>query len=288
MNKLLILILAVVIIFSGCVEKTVKKGDNISVNYVGSYEDGKVFDTSIESVAKANELFNEGATYEPLKFTVGNTPSAVIEGFDEGVIGMKVGQTKKLTIPPEKAYPINPDMIQASPIIQELPATRVIPEVFEIPKGQFEEYFGENHSAGDIVQIPDTNINLTVTNITSEVSLKYKLKEGSNIWDSRAPWNETVVKIKDKNITIRPNIKKNDIIQFQGAPFNSTVIDLNDKNITLRHNPIPPTTVVVPGMFGQMEHMKISFNETSVIMDRNSEAAGKTLIFNVTLISIDK
>jgi FKBP-type peptidyl-prolyl cis-trans isomerase 2 len=289
MNKLLILILAAVILFSGCVEKTVKKGDNISVNYVGSFEDGKVFDTSIESVAKANDLFTQGAKYEPLNFTVGKTPSAVIPGFDEGVIGMKLGQTKKLTIPPEKAYPINPDMIEVSPIIQELPATRMIPEVFNVSISQFEQYFGKNHSAGDTVQIPDTNINLTATNITSsEVSLKYKLKEGSNIWDSRAPWNETVVLIKDKNITIRPNITLNEIVQFQGAPFNSTVIDINDKNITLRHNPIPPTTVTVPGMFGQMEHMKISFNETSVIMDRNSEVAGKTLIFNVTLISINK
>jgi len=41
-------------------------------------------------------------------------------------------------------------------------------------------------------------------------------------------------------------------------------------------------------MFGQMTDMKISFNETSVIMDQNPEVAGKTLIFNVTLISIDK
>ena len=274
MNKLLILILAAIILFSGCVDKTldktVQKGDNITVDYVGSYEDGKVFDTSIEQVARDSGLFNPDAEYKPLNFIVGKTPKAVIEGFDEGVIGMKVGETKPLIIPPEKAYPINPNMIQVSPIIQELPATRVIPEIFEIPISQFEQFFGTNHSARDIVQIPETNINLTVTNITlTEVSLKYKLEKGSNIWDSRAPWNETVVKIENKNITIKPNVKKNDIIQFQGAPFNSTLIDLNDKNITLEHNEIPPTTVVVPGMFGQMEHMKISFNETSVIMDRN-------------------
>src|SRR5659263_439624 len=122
-------------------------------------------------------------------------------------------------------------------------------------------------------------------NITSEVSLKYKLKVGSNIWDSRAPWNMTVARIEENNITIKPNIKKNDIIQYPGAPFNSTVIDINDKNITLRNNPIPATTVDVPGMSGQMVHMKISFNETSMIMDQNSELAGKTLIFNVTLVS---
>ena len=289
MKKLLILILAAAILLSGCVDKTVqtvKNGDNISVDYVGSFQDGKVFDTSIESVAKANNLSNPNAQYEPLNFTVGKR--SVIEGFDEGVIGMKVGDTRTLTIPPEKGYPVDPSRIQVSPIIQEIPATSVIPRVLEVPKSQFEQVFGPNRSVGDTVTIPDTNINVTITNMTSEISLKYNLIVGSNIWDSRAPWNETVIKIDDKNITVKPKITKNEIIQFQGAPFNTTVIDVNDTNITLRHNRIPDKRITVPGMFGQMVDMKISFNETSIIMDQNSEVAGKTLIFNVTLRSIDK
>jgi peptidylprolyl isomerase len=289
MKKLLILILAAAILLSGCVDKTVqtvKNGDNISVDYVGSFQDGKVFDTSIESVAKANNLSNPNAQYEPLNFTVGTR--SVIEGLDEGVIGMKVGDTKTLTIPPEKGYPIDPSRIQVSPIIQELPATSVIPRVLEVPTSQFEQVFGPNHSVGDTVTIPDTNINVTITNMTPEISLKYNLIVGSNIWDSRVPWNETVIKIDDKNITVKPKITKNEIIQFQGAPFNTTVIDVNDTNITLRHNRIPDKRITVPGMFGQMEDMKVSFNETSVIMDRNSEVAGKTLLFNVTLRSIEK
>jgi FKBP-type peptidyl-prolyl cis-trans isomerase 2 len=289
MKKLLILILAATILLSGCVDKTVqtvKNGDNISVDYVGSFQDGKVFDTSIESVAKANNLSNPNAQYEPLNFTVGKR--SVIEGFDEGVIGMKVGDTRTLTIPPEKGYPVDPSRIQVSPIIQEIPATSVIPRVLEVPTSQFEQVFGPNHSVGDTVTIPDTNINVTITNMTPEISLKYNLIVGSNIWDSRAPWNETVIKIDDKNITVKPKITKNEIIQFQGAPFNTTVIDVNDTNITLRNNRIPDKRITVPGMFGQMVDMKISFNETSIIMDQNSEVAGKTLIFNVTLRSIDK
>jgi FKBP-type peptidyl-prolyl cis-trans isomerase 2 len=294
MNKIFLLIMVATILLSGCVDKTnnaVKIGDNISVDYTGSFVDGKVFDTSIKTVAQANNLTPRDV-YEPLKFKVGQKPSAVIAGFDKGVIGMKKGQTRLLTIPPEEAYPINPNMIQVAPIVQDLPATRTIPRVFEIPLEQFEQYFGKNHLKGDIVEIPDTNINLTINNtinnITSEVSLVYNLKVGSNIWDSRAPWNETVVKIDEKNITIKPKVTKNSIIQFPDAPFNTTVVDINETNITLRHNRIPDTTITTPGMFGQMEEMRISFNETSMIMDRNPEVAGKTLIFNVTLVSIDK
>lgn len=289
MKKLLILIFAVVVLLSGCVGNSVKKGDNISVDYVGSFENGKVFDTNIEKVAKANNMSTEGEKFEPLTFIVGKTPRAVIQGFDEGVIGMKVGETKKLVIPPEKAYPINPDMIQVNPIVQDFPANRVFSTVLDVPLGQFEQFFGQNHSVGDTVTIPDTNLNITVTNITSsEVSLKYNLVNGSKIWDARAPWNETVIKIDAENITTRPAVKIKDTVQFKGVPFNSTVIGLDNINITLRHNPIKETTVSVPGMFGQMVDTKFTFNETSVIMDQNSKVAGKTLIFNVTLISINK
>jgi FKBP-type peptidyl-prolyl cis-trans isomerase 2 len=321
MKKILIFLLMAMILFSGCVgEKTVKNGDNISVDYTGSLLNGKVFDTSIEKVAIANNLSVEGRVYKPLEFTVGK--GQMIKGFDEGVIGMKVGETRILTIPPEKAYgPSDPGMIRSMPILDEvpatteMPATRVITKAFEVPKSQFESIIGPGHKTGDIVRIPETNINLTINNITDKVSLSYNLKKGDEIlWSSNAPWNETVVEVDDKNITLRAKVNKNDIVRLQGVPWNETVIKIDDKNITLkanvnkddiiqiegapwnttvvgldnvnvtlRHNPIPET--VIPSMFGQM---KISFNETSIIMDQNPELAGETLIFNVTLVSIDK
>ncbi len=291
MRKVFIIILTAIILFSGCVEKTenkVKKGDNISVNYIGSYEDGKVFDTSIESVAKANDLFTPGATFEPLTFIVGKTPRETIEGFDEGVIGMKVGETKNLIIPPEKAYPINPNMIRVIPIIENIPLITIIPLDQEVPVSQFEQIFGRNHSVGDTVQIPDSNINITITNISSVITLKYNLSVGFKIWSENAPWNETVIKIEDKNFSVKPDVKINDIVQFQNLPYNTTIVDMNDENITLRNNPIPETETEVPDMFGRMVYTKTRFNETSIIMDQNSKVAGKTLLFNITLVSINK
>ena len=283
MKKILILLLMAVILFSGCVsQKTVKNGDNISVDYTGRILNGKVFDTSIEKVAVENNLGVDEREYKPLKFTVGK--GQMIKGFDEGVVGMKVGDTKKITIPPEKAYgPRNPGMIRSMPVIEEVPATRVVPKVFEVPVNQFDSIIGPGHKAGDIVTIPDTNINLTVNNITSNVSLSYNLKKGDVILSSAVPWNETVLKIDDKNITLKANISKDDTVQIQGAPWNTTVIGLDNVNITLRHNPIPET--VIPSWFGKM---KVSFNETSIIIDQNHELAGETLVFEVKLLSIDK
>ncbi len=65
-----------------------KKGDNVKVYYKGTLEDGTVFDQSPEG--------------EPLSFTVGS--GQVIEGFDEAVTGMKIGESKTVYIPVEKAY----------------------------------------------------------------------------------------------------------------------------------------------------------------------------------------
>ncbi len=273
------LLLAAVILLGGCIEeKTVKTGDNISVDYIGSLENGKVFDTSIESVAIESNLFTPGREYKPFHFIVGK--GEAIKGFDEGVIGMKVGETRTVTIPPENGYGlINSRMIQSYPVLQEVP-TR-FPRVVEIPASQFESSFG-SHKVGDTVTIPGTGINLTVQKIASNVSLSYNLKVGDRI-PSNAPWNETVVKVDEKNITVEYSVKKNETVQLPDVPWNTTVIGVASDKITMRHNPIPDK--VIRTMFGQV---KINFNETSILMDRNHELAGKTLIFNITLRSIEK
>ncbi len=282
MKKYLILLLASAILLSGCVgQKTVKNGDNVTVDYTGSLVDGKVFDTSFKGVGEENNIIKQD--YKPLKFTVGK--GRVIKGFDEGIVGMKAGESKTLTIAPDKAYgPVDPQMIQTIPIVQVEPATLQIPKVLEIPIAQFEGNFGAGHKIGDSINYPGTNINMTLKDNTTNATLVYNLSVGYKIISEGAPWNQTVIKIDDKNITIRHDAKKNSTVNFfPGAPWNTTVIDVTNENITLRHNAIPDTEI--PTMFGKI---KVHFNETDIIMDRNHELAGKTLIFNVTLRSIDK
>lgn len=283
MKRILILLVAI-LLFSGCVaqntgnntgnQRTVKNGDNVSVDYVGSVN-GKVFDSSIESVGKENNFSHR--TYQPMRFVVGK--GQIIPGFEEGIIGMKVGESRTLTIPPEKAYQKDPRLIHTVPILEKVPVIRIIPKVFEIPGDQFNTIFGAGHKIGDSVKVPNSNVNLTILkiNTTSNVSVSYNLAVGSNI-SAGAPWNDTVIKIDDKNITLKSGAKKNDIFKIGNVPWNSTVIDVDSVNITVRHNKIPEI---------KSGSSRIYFNDTDIIIDQNNELAGETLVFNVTIKSID-
>ncbi len=66
-----------------------KKGDTVSVHYVGVLENGTKFDSSVDRGT-------------PFEFSLG--AGQVIPGWDIGVEGMKIGEARKLTIPSELAY----------------------------------------------------------------------------------------------------------------------------------------------------------------------------------------
>ena len=83
-------------------KKLVKAGDKIEVNYIWTFTDGKVFDTSLKDIAKKADKYNSARDYKPLKFTVGAWQ--MIPCFDKGVVGMKIWETKKITCQPQDAY----------------------------------------------------------------------------------------------------------------------------------------------------------------------------------------
>src|ERR1043165_664805 len=66
-----------------------KKGDRVSVHYTGYLLDGTKFDSSLDRGT-------------PFDFVIGQRQ--VIEGWDDGVVGMRKGGKRKLKIPPHLAY----------------------------------------------------------------------------------------------------------------------------------------------------------------------------------------
>ena len=68
---------------------TAQDGDVITVNYTGTLDNGTVFDSSY-------------ARHQPFTFTLG--VGQVIKGWDLGLVNMRVGGKRELTIPPDLAY----------------------------------------------------------------------------------------------------------------------------------------------------------------------------------------
>jgi FKBP-type peptidyl-prolyl cis-trans isomerase SlyD len=94
---------------------SIKKGDFIRLSYTGKTDEGHVFDTTNEDVAKANNIYNEKGKYGGDIIIVGSHHT--VAGLDEDLIGKEVGHTGSVTMPPEKAFGVrNPELIEDMPI----------------------------------------------------------------------------------------------------------------------------------------------------------------------------
>ncbi|MDE1869595.1 MAG: peptidylprolyl isomerase [Candidatus Micrarchaeota archaeon] len=93
---IVIVIAVIYMAISGATTPVVAVGDNISVEYTGSFTNGTVFDSSVGRA--------------PLTFKVGS--GELIQGFDQAVVGMKIGENKTVTIQPAQGYGlVNPALI---------------------------------------------------------------------------------------------------------------------------------------------------------------------------------
>jgi FKBP-type peptidyl-prolyl cis-trans isomerase 2 len=76
----------------------------VTLEYTGRLDDETVFDTSREAVAEEAGLAEAQPDREYAPLTVDVGAEQVIEGMEEGLVGLEAGETTTLTIPPEKAY----------------------------------------------------------------------------------------------------------------------------------------------------------------------------------------
>ena len=116
---------------------SVENGNTIRVHYTGTLSDGTQFDSS------------DGR--EPLEFVVGS--GMVIPGFDAGVIGMEIGETKVIDIPAKDAYGEKQDEM-----------------IVEIPRSEFGPDFTAEVGEQLMIQLGDGNqIPVTICKINDEV-----------------------------------------------------------------------------------------------------------------------
>tara|TARA_B100001094_G_C18164164_1_gene791045 strand:+ start:274 stop:720 length:447 start_codon:yes stop_codon:yes gene_type:complete len=117
----------------------VQEGNTVSVHYKGTLTNGEEFDNS----------YNRG---QPINFTVGT--GQMIAGFDRGVVGMSVGETKSIVIQPEEAYGLRNEEA-----VQKVPKTQ-FPEDFSFEIGSTVQ--GVNPDGGQITAVIMSNEDDTV------------------------------------------------------------------------------------------------------------------------------
>lgn len=257
---------------------SVSLGNTVQVMYTGKLENGTVFDTSIAEMAQIAGIHNPLRTYEPLEFVVGS--GQMIPGFDRGVLGMKIGEKKILTLLPRDAYG---EYISEN--VQVIPRTEIINRTQEFNKS------------------------LQVTEIQFQQLFQDELNIGMEYSSPQSPWKYEVKKIEEGIVFLDIITKKGDILNFPGAPWSSEVIEAGMK-IIIRHNPRNKQVITIPlgnatlevsskeikikvdpirgailqGPFGQS--IVKDFNSTDITLDLNHPLAGKTLIFEIEVINI--
>jgi len=95
-----------------------KDGDFVRINYVGRIkETGEIFDLTLEDVAKKNGLYTPEFKYRPVPVIIG--AKFVLPALEEEIKKMKIGEKKKIVLPPEKAFGVrSPSYIKLIPVSQ--------------------------------------------------------------------------------------------------------------------------------------------------------------------------
>ena len=137
--------------------KKIQKGNNISVHYVGTLDDGTKFDSS----------HDRGET---LDFEVGS--GQMIKGFDDAVTGMLPGEKKTVSLSPQDAYgEINPAAVQEVSL-------NAFPPDTDLQEGL--TVFGENQDGNKIVakviSLSEENVKLDFNHPLAGKNLNFEIE----------------------------------------------------------------------------------------------------------------
>ncbi len=250
-------------------------GDTVSVHYTGTLDDGTIFDTSRESVARENDIYNPARVYSPLEFTLGS--GQMIPGFDRAVRGITPGETKTVTIPPEEAY--GSETVEEEierrfledVIVQTVPRSRFTDTVTQsVPLSQLPD--GSSLSVGDTIDLP-SDISATVVSI-DDVSATLEIENTANPFRGQ----ELAVGLAG---------------EFQGNPVRITAIEEDDITLEIenRASPFFGQTLAV-GLTGQTTEgesvtiVSLDDETARIQMPNTHELAGESLTFEIELVAI--
>lgn len=253
----------------------VQEGDNVTVNYVGIFgsgiDQGKVFDTSLLSVARDNSTwpkalsfaFRGASGYTPLQAHVGTQSygsyTSLITGFWKAMVGMQGNQTTTTVIPPAQGYGFsNPSKIFVYPLVQ------TVPMLYTYTPSEFSSAYPGVTARPSIFVDPHWGWNDTVLSVNSTaVVLEFTPTLGEHI--SPLGWTDVVTGVSNTQgpqgtITYTNQLSPQDVGQVQGTDWQNS----------------------------NQQFFLTSVNSAAgtYTLNFNSEVTGNTLIFEITVVNI--
>lgn len=296
-------ILIMLIITGGCIsgnEKeevdVVESGDIVTINYIGwEKETGSIFDTTIqeENVTKETEL-DDAHKYLPQRITVkaaNPAPGTIrtLPGLEEALIGMKIGEEKIVEIPPEKGYGY-PDKNQIKKLerIQEVPRHIKVPIIEKINYQYLEKMVKGEIKPGNTVELVEW-WDVDILNIDKDgiVEIKHHPIIDKVVPTYYGPYK--AVEITENEIKLDFSLKEGE--KLETVNFKAIVIEIKEESVVTKldykvgegvRNTLPECEECFT--FGKVTEV----TEDYVEIDFNFPLKGKTLLFKVKIVDIEK
>lgn len=259
----------------------VQIGDQISMNYVGRFENSTIFDTNIEDVAKKEGHYTSLRSYDPLSFVVGQ--GQMIKGVDNAVVGMKVGQKKQVIVKPADGYGLyDENKVQTITKIQRFNKTEEIDRYAKLTEQEFQKVFNEAPVEGKEYAVPNIPWKIRVNTIFAGIiDVESLLTPGDVIRLPNSQWDSLVLGVTKEKITILHKPKPGQKIQ---TSFGSSTVRLKGRYIELVFDANEGDQIQT--LYGPITVKEVT-NDT-ITVDTNHPLAGKTLYFDVEIVSVNK
>ncbi len=262
--------------------RTVVVGDNVTVNYIGYFasgpEVGKIFDTSIQSVAENNATYPKALLYSPRNAS-GYTPlpvhvgphspkggysvngvsyASVVTGFWKGLLGLPVNVTRSTSFPASEGYgPLNQSCLVTAPLVQTIPVS-----VSYLPATFTKSYPGVTAAAGVRFSDPTYGWADTVVSVNStSVVVARQPTAGQTV--SPYGWKIVVQTVTSRTITLASDLTPSSPGNVLGKISNQTVCQT--------------TKFIV---------WSVDLSAGTFVENYNSEVVGQALTFVVTVAAI--
>lgn len=262
----------------------IASGDAVTLNYIGTLSDGRVFDTSLLNVANDDIVYPKSLSfslrsndsYEPFDMTAGNYGSGgTIKGFALGVIGMRVNETKIVEILPEDGYQIYPSLLTTKSIVEEISATETM------TAAEFNSEFGvegtlllvvPHYFWGWDVMVTDTAGGMVTIEYMPEVNHTYYPYGNPATVGNPQGWPVLVEAFDasgfegNGSVTIRNMIDADDVYNIEGTDIDGSTFYLWSINST-------NSTFVI--------------HKSDSSIGYNAELSGRTLYFEISIVSVE-